>query len=90
MILWSPAANDTCIIGFDSPADLHKLHPEFSGHSALYSNYSVFKSVELGNYQMIPEFPGAKSAAVLPDEISVLLNRPPQDVPYVGAYPMVY
>src|SRR4030042_1108682 len=32
MILWSPAMNDTCIIGFDTPADLNKLHPEFSAH----------------------------------------------------------
>jgi len=89
MIFWSPAANDTCIIGFDSPADLHKLHPEFSGHSALYSDYSVFKSVELGNYELIPEFPGVQSASPLPPEISLLLNRPKQDVPYMGAYPMV-
>ena len=89
MILWSPVMNDTCIIGFNSPADLNNLHPEFSAHSTLYSDYTVFKSTDLGNYQMLPEFPGAKTGSPLPDEIRVLLKRPEQDLPYVGAYPFV-
>lgn len=89
MILWSPAMNDTCIIGFDSPAGLHKLHPEFSANSKLYSDYSVFKSTDLGNYQLIPAFPGARAASVLPAEISLLLKRPKKDIPYIGAYPLV-
>jgi len=87
VILWSPVRNDSCIVGFNSPAELNKLLPEFAGHSALYKDYSVFKSTELGNYQVIAEFPGAKTAAGLPDEIRLLLNRSLQDVPYVGAYP---
>jgi parallel beta-helix repeat protein len=88
LILWSPAMNDSCIIGFNTPADLNNLHPEFDSHSALYVDYNVFKSVELGNYQLISGFPGAESASPLPDEIILLLNRPPQDVPYIGAYPL--
>jgi len=89
MILWSPAMNDTCIIGLESPAALNKLHPEFSVHSMLYRDYSVFKSPALGNYQLIPVFPGARAASVLPAEISLLLNRPKKDIPYIGAYPLV-
>jgi parallel beta-helix repeat protein len=87
MILWSPAKNDTCITGLNSPADLHKLHPEFSTHCKLYTDYSIFRSNELGNYQLLPEFPGAKAGSPLPDEIRVLLKSPVQDVPYIGAYP---
>jgi parallel beta-helix repeat protein len=89
LILWSPVMNDTCIIGLNSPAELHKLYPEFSANSGLYSDYTVFKSNELGNYHLLPEFPGAKSGSPLPDEIRVLLKRPEQDVPYFGAYPLV-
>ena len=89
MILWSPAMNDTCIIGFESPAELNKLHPEFSGHSLLYKDYQVFRSPDLSNYRLIPEFPGTKAAAPLPVEISVLLKRPKKDLPYIGAYPQV-
>jgi parallel beta-helix repeat protein len=89
MIIWGPAMNDTCILGFDTPADLNKLYPEFDAHSALFSDYNVFKSSDLGNYQMIPGFPGAKAGSPLPDKIKVLLKRPEQDVPYIGAYPVV-
>ena len=87
LILWSPAANDNCIIGLDSPADLNRLHPKFSAHSLLCTDCSVFKSVELGNYQPLPSFPGKKIAAPLPAEICSLLKRPRKDAPYVGAYP---
>jgi hypothetical protein len=89
LILWSPAKNDTCIVGLDSPSGLNRLHPEFSSHSSLYSDYTVFKSKELGNYQVIPAFPGAKAASALPSEISFLLKRPKKDMPYIGAYPLV-
>jgi hypothetical protein len=89
MILWSPAMNDTCIIGFESPAELNNLHPEFSGQSLLYKDYQVFRSPDLNNYKLIPEFPGLKAAAPLPVEISVLLKRPKKDLPYIGAYPLV-
>jgi hypothetical protein len=58
MILWSPVMNNTCIIGLNYPAELHKLYPEFSASSSLYSDYTVFKSNELGNYRLLPEFPG--------------------------------
>ncbi len=88
MILWSPAMNDQCYEGFNTPSDLHKLHAEFDAHSALYSDYNVFKSNELGNYQMLPEFPGARSGAPLPDNIRVMLKQPDQEIPYVGAYPL--
>jgi parallel beta-helix repeat protein len=86
MILWSPVANDSCIIGFDSPDELNKLHPEFSAHSKLFTDFIPFKSKELGNYQLLPAFPGTKAAAPLPDELKQLLNRPKKEVTYVGAY----
>jgi hypothetical protein len=88
MILWSPAANDTCIVGFEDVTELNKIHPEFSSHSKVYKNYEVFKSKELMNFQLVPTFPGARNAAPLPADISILLKRPKKDVPYVGAYPL--
>jgi parallel beta-helix repeat protein len=88
VILWSPASNDTCITGFNSPAELNKLHPEFCGHSYLFTDYDVFKSKDIGNYQLIPAFPGAKAASALPPGISILLKRPKKDTPYIGAYPL--
>jgi parallel beta-helix repeat protein len=86
LILWSPAMNDSCIVGFNNPADLNKLHPEFEAHSALYNDYEVFKSGILGNYQVLPSFPGAKAGSPLPDAIKILLKIPKKAVPYIGAY----
>ena len=87
LILWSPAANDNCITGLDSPADLNRLYPKFSAHSLLCTDCSVFKSLDLGDYHPLPSFPGKKAAAPMPADISLLLKRPRKDVPYVGAYP---
>lgn len=89
MILWSPAKNDSCIIGFENPADLNKLRPEFEVHSMIYKDYPVFISKELKNYRILPQYDGLLKGAPLPADISALLKRPKKDVSYVGAYPLV-
>lgn len=88
MMLWSPAQNDSCIIGFDNPADLNKLHPEFEAHSRLYKDHQVFMSKELKNFRILPQYAGLMKGAPMPAYISSLLKRPKKDVPYVGAYPV--
>jgi len=88
LIVWSPAANENCIAALDSPAELNKLHPQFSAHSLFFTEGSVFKSVNLGNYQLLPSFPGIKAASPLPADISALLSRPKKGLPYIGAYPL--
>lgn len=89
MMLWSPAQNDSCIIGFENPADLNKLHPEFEAHSTIYKDYPVFMSKELKNFRILPRYAGLMKGSPLPTDISSLLKRPKKDVPYVGAYPLV-
>ena len=88
LIVWSPEANENCIAELDSPAELNKLHPQFSAHSLFFTEGSVFKSVNLGNYQLLPSFPGIKAASPLPADISALLSRPKKGLPYIGAYPL--
>jgi hypothetical protein len=85
LILWSSAQTSNCQISFSSPADLQKLYPDFSIHCKYFPNYNkqLFKSSELGNYQLLETFPGSNSALRLPDEISKLLGQSKQ---YVGAY----
>jgi hypothetical protein len=85
-ILWSPVKNDSCIIGFEDPSELNKMLPEFDANSQLFRNYQVFKSYEMKNFQVIPQFPGAGKGAVLPENIKTLLNRQKKDVPFIGAY----
>jgi parallel beta-helix repeat protein len=89
LILWSPAAGDNCQMRFESPEGLQKLHPEFSAHSKYFANYNgpLFKSPELGNYQLLQAFPGSTAATTLPSETGELLGRPKQDARFTGAYP---
>jgi hypothetical protein len=88
LILWSPASGDHCQVGFESLESLRKLFPEFSANSSSYLGYDgpLFKSVELGNYQLLSAFPGSKSGTQLPQEIGKVLGQPKKNGGYVGAY----
>ncbi len=90
LIFWSPAKNENCRLLFNSPDDLQKLHSEFSAHSLYLANYKspLFKSPELGNYQLLPSFSEAKTASPIPAEIRKLLSLPDKNARYIGAYPL--
>ena len=90
-ILWSPAMNNNCQIPLAAPEDLHKLYAEFSAHSRYFANYDgpLFKSAELGNYQLLKAFPGAATASRIPAEIGKLIGQAQKDVRFIGAYPPV-
>jgi parallel beta-helix repeat protein len=89
MIYWSPAQDSNCQIFFDSPLALNKMYPEFEADSQNFVNYNgpLFKSPELGNYQLLQAFGGSKAGAKLPSEISKLLDLSKKDVRFIGAYP---
>ncbi|MBN1153839.1 right-handed parallel beta-helix repeat-containing protein [candidate division KSB1 bacterium] len=89
IILWSPVQNDKCRLTFSSLEDFRKLQPKFATHSTYLKNYEgpLFKSVELGNYQLLPSFPSLKSGMPVPANIRTLLGSSPEKKAYVGAYP---
>jgi hypothetical protein len=88
IILWSPAQNENCRLTFNSLEEFRKLHPEFSGNSRYFPGYDtpLFKSPELGNYQLLPTFPGSKSGMQLSPKISKHLGQSKKQSRYVGAY----
>jgi hypothetical protein len=88
LIWWSPAQNENCRESFKSLEEMRKLHPEFSANSKYYFNYdgTLFKSYELGNYQLLNSFPGFDGGMHLPSEVGKLIN---QSGKYIGAYPLV-
>jgi parallel beta-helix repeat protein len=90
LIVWSPAEGDNCTNEFKSLDGLQKLHPEFEAHSQYLDNYygSIFKSPELGNYELLRTFPGPGSADSLPAEIRQLLDWSKQNARTPGAYPL--
>jgi hypothetical protein len=89
LILWSPATNENCQLQLETLEEFQKVYPEFSANSKYFANYDgpLFRSLELGNYQLLKGFPGSKSASDLPDEIRKLLGYPKKGARFVGAYP---
>jgi len=85
MILWGPSSSQNCQVSFDSPANIHSSFPEFSAHcqSEIKNNMQLFRSIDLGNYQLIKSIQGA---AELPVEIKELLGIGKKVPPYIGAY----
>jgi hypothetical protein len=91
LILWSPATNNDCQAALESPEALQKLVPEFSLRSKYFSgDIPLFRSRYLGNYQLLPSFPGAEYAAPVPPEIGKVLNLSKKTIPYIGAYPIMF
>ncbi len=89
MILWAPAANEKCQAGFESLENFRELYPAFSANSRAYLNYDgpLFKGLELGNYQLLSAFLGAKAAMPLPPGVSKFLGQYKKGERYLGAYP---
>jgi hypothetical protein len=88
IILWSPVQNDSCRLTFNSLDEFRKQQAEFSAHSRYFPGYAgyMFKSPELGDYQLLQAFPGSSAGIRLPSEVSKLLG---QSKKYIGAYPPV-
>lgn len=90
LILWSPGVSGDCQMAFESPEALQKVFPEFGSQSQYFSgDIPLFRSRELGNYQLVRTFPGAKSASLIPAEIVQLLGLPAKDNRYIGAFPLL-
>ncbi|UCD37086.1 MAG: right-handed parallel beta-helix repeat-containing protein, partial [Fidelibacterota bacterium] len=87
---WSPVKNAECRLSFNSLKELRKLRREFAAHSRYFADYSgpLFKSRDLGNYQVLKDFPGATTGIQLPSKISSLLSQPGTGQ-HVGAFPPV-
>jgi parallel beta-helix repeat protein len=88
LLLWTPSKNNDYQVSFESLEGLQKMFPEFSSHNQYFTDdVPLFKSRELGNYQLMQTFSGSKGASLLPVKISNLLGHSKKDIKYIGAYP---
>jgi parallel beta-helix repeat protein len=89
LIVWSPAENRNCTNQFATPEDLHQSYPEFESHSRYLNNYygSLFKSPDLGNYELARALPELNAADSLPANVRMLLDWSKQDAATPGACP---
>jgi len=89
LIIWSPAANESCQVLLDTPGELHGMYSSFSSGSWIFSGYQgpLFKSYRLGRYELLKEFPGSGAAKHLPERIAEILGYGDGVEPFIGAYP---
>lgn len=85
---WSPAAGENCQATIGTLDDMKKVFEGSSVHSLMLEtpNMPLFRSFELGNYELCKAFPGASNATLLPENIRNLLGLTPKYKPYNGAY----
>lgn len=87
LLVWGPVEGENCMAEFKTLDELRKLRPEYEAHSLFLPDYygSVFKSLELKNYELNTNFKRS-GLAPLPAEIQKLLGWSKQDSYAPGAY----
>jgi parallel beta-helix repeat protein len=90
LVYWSPASNAECQQAIESLDGLKKVFDGSSANSKVFESYNMplFKSIELGNFQLNQAFPGANAAVTLPADVQKLLGLQAKYKPYIGAFPV--
>ena len=90
LVYWSPASNTGCQQTVESLDGLKMLFDGSSVNSKVFEGYNMplFKSYELGNFQLNQAFPGANAAVTLPVDIQKILGLQAKYKPYIGAFPV--
>jgi hypothetical protein len=89
LILWSPAATDTCVARLGSLDEFRKLAPAFeaSGRQLDRTPQSIFKGPDLGRYELLQALPGTPGGKTLPADVRKLLGWSEEEARSPGAYP---
>jgi hypothetical protein len=89
LILWSPAANDSCSARLGSLGEFRELAPAFEagGRQLDRAPRSVFKAPDLGRYELLQALPGTPGGEMLPADVRKLLGWSEEDARSSGAYP---
>jgi hypothetical protein len=91
LIVWSPVVNETCQMLFATLQDFHQHQAAFAANdvSYTYGQIPLFRDAGLGNYDLLPGFPGHKTAMPLPAEMINLLGWSKKGGACIGAYPLL-
>jgi parallel beta-helix repeat protein len=90
LVYWTKATGKESQESFISLDGIKGLYPEFSADNLYYPDVTVFKSIELKNFETLKSFSGNINGVVIPADISKLLNLVKKDMKFTGAYPPVY
>lgn len=90
MISISPVEGDNCTAKFSNLANFQKSHSEYESQGLMLKSdlRSIFKSPELGNYQLIKRLRESTPKITVPSEVQKLMNRKKDGIGTPGAYPL--
>jgi hypothetical protein len=90
LVVWSPAAGESCQVEVASLEDLRKLQPGLETRGVYLRDYAgaVFRSPELGRYELARPLPGVSPVDDLPSAVRALLGWPERETRTPGAFPL--
>lgn len=88
LVEWSPARNEAGRLNVFDLDELRAIHGTFDAASVALPDYwgPLFRSVELGNFDLVDGFPEADAGTALPGQIRELLGWTGKST-FPGAYP---
>jgi hypothetical protein len=89
LVVWSPAATDSCLAPLASLDGFRAAAPAFEPHGRQIDRAptSIFKGPDLGRYELLRELPGATTPpAALPADVRTALGWGEKDGSTPGAY----
>lgn len=89
LIRWSPANTETGALEVHELVAFRRQYPRFAVHDVAYDDYHgpLFRSAELGHFDLAEGFPGRAAGVALPAPIRELLQWPDRLGTFPGAYP---
>ena len=89
LIVWSPAATESCVSRLGSLEEFRKLVPAFEASARQLDRTprSIFKGPDLGRYELLQALPVSPGGPVLPADIRKLLGWSEEETQTPGAYP---
>ena len=89
LILWSPAATESCVTTLASLDEFRKLAPAFEAHGRQLDRTprAIFKGPDLGRYELLEALPGTAEGEPLPADVRKLLGWSEEEARSPGAYP---
>jgi hypothetical protein len=88
LIAWSPAENEKGSTDVSAIEDFRKLQPKFEAKAQVFADYwgPLFRSPELGHFELLTSFAGATNGVQLPAHVRELIKLKQDAKPFPGAY----
>jgi Right handed beta helix region len=89
LVVWSPAASDSCLSTLRSLDEFHNLLPAFEagGRQLDRTPRSIFEGPDLDRYELLQALPGPPEGAAFPTDVRKLLGWSENEARSPGAYP---